>query len=146
MNLKTRVMKVILKTPFWCLFSRHKNFSTKMKEKKMSLSIRQSVEEQFSFKGKMCNPCMFQIWEGALWALMCQERLDMLMTIMAGEQLKGMYLKNVSCGLKTLKILWKGTSDQTCHKMMQSCWRNLVFIVFFSGVKCLRLSRSWSGL
>ena len=50
---------------------------------------------------------MSQIWENALSALMCQERLDMLMTIMAGEQLKGMYPENIRSGLRTLKILWK---------------------------------------
>ena len=33
---------------------------------------------------------MSQILENVLWALMCQKRLDMLMTIMAEEQLKGM--------------------------------------------------------
>ena len=38
---------------------------------------------------------MFQAWESVLWALMCQERLGMLMTLMAGGQLKGMYSKNI---------------------------------------------------
>ena len=73
--------------------------------------------------------CMSQAWENALWALMCQERLGILMTIMEGQQLKGMYLKNKRCGLKTLNILRKDTSDRTCHRMMQSCWKNLVFVV-----------------
>ena len=73
--------------------------------------------------------CMSQAWENALWALMCQERLGILMTIMEGQQLKGMYLKNKRCGLKTLNILRKDTSDRTCHSMMQSCWKNLVFVV-----------------
>ena len=48
---------------------------------------------------------MSQAWENAFWALMCQERLGMLMAIMAGEQLKGMYLKNILRGMKTLKVL-----------------------------------------
>ena len=73
--------------------------------------------------------CMSQAWENALWALMCQERLGILMTIMEGQQLKGMYHKNKRCGLKTLNILRKDTSDRTCHRMMQSCWKNLVFVV-----------------
>ena len=53
----------------------------------------------------MCGMFMSQAWENAFWALMCQERLGMLMAIMAGEQLKGMYLKNILRGLKTLKVL-----------------------------------------
>ena len=61
----------------------------------MSLSVQCSVVDQFSFKGKMCVLCMFQAWESILWALMSQERLGMLMTIMAREQLKGMHLKNI---------------------------------------------------
>ena len=38
---------------------------------------------------------MFQTWEGVLWALMNQGLLGMLMTILAREQLKGMYPKNI---------------------------------------------------
>ena len=49
---------------------------------KMSLPGQYSAVESFSFGVKM-------------WALMCQRRLDLLMTIMAGGQLKGMCLKNI---------------------------------------------------
>ena len=38
---------------------------------------------------------MPQGWENILLALMCQGRLGMLMMMIAGVQLKGMYLKNI---------------------------------------------------
>ena len=36
---------------------------------------------------------MSQIWKNALWTLMYQGRLGMLIPLMAGVQLKGMHLK-----------------------------------------------------
>ena len=117
---------------------------------KMFLSVQYFVVESFSFRGKICCLCMSQAWRNALSALMCQGWLDMLMTIMAVKrhvpQLKGMYLKNIWCGLKTLKTLWKDTSDRTCHRMMQSCWKNLVFIASFWGVKYPGPIPLWSWL
>ena len=38
---------------------------------------------------------MSQAWGNALWELMCEGRLDMLIIIMVEEQLKDMSLKNI---------------------------------------------------
>ena len=38
---------------------------------------------------------MSQAWGDALWELMCQGRLDMLIIIMVEGQLKDMFLKNI---------------------------------------------------
>ena len=54
-----------------------------------------------------------------------------------------MYSKNIYCGLKALKTLWNDTSGCTCHRMMQSCWKNPVFIVSFWDIKFLRPNPLW---
>ena len=58
-------------------------------------------------------------------------------------QLKDMYSKNIYCGLNALKTSWNDTSGCTCHRMMQSCCKNPVFIVSFWDVKFLRPNPLW---
>ena len=54
-----------------------------------------------------------------------------------------MYSKNIYCGLNALKTSWNDTSGCTCHRMMQSCCKNPVFIVSFWDVKFLRPNPLW---
>ena len=61
----------------------------------MSLSVQRSVLESFRFNGK--NIRAVHVPELGEWlvGIVFQGQLGMLMTIMAEEQLKSMYLKNL---------------------------------------------------
>ena len=59
----------------------------------MSFSVQRSVVESFKLNGKNIRAVHVPYLGECLVGLMCQERLGMSMTIMAGGQSKGMYPK-----------------------------------------------------
>lgn len=76
-------------------------FRSKITTNKMSLLVQHSVIEQFSFKGKIYAICACSKFVG----IDVSRATGLVFDNNGRKQLKSMRLKDIWCGLKTLKIL-----------------------------------------
>ena len=101
---------------FFCLFVFDQN-----EIKKISFSVQRSVVESFSFRAKNVQSVHVPDLRECLVNIDVSRAIGYVDDNNGRRAIKRHVPKNIRCGLKTLRMLWKDTSDRMCHKMMQSC-------------------------